>query len=130
MNMNLPSKTFGRIVAVLYACGVVLHVSRILIGFEPSSIPRIVDVIIFIGALYGGVGYLKFWKYIYFSGRIIKVLYGIITFHLLGSVIIHTFIIAIPNNKILDIFPVWYSYIIVPIMVLFAYYSWNIRFKE
>lgn len=130
MNMNFPNRTFGKIVAALFVFGVALHMSRILIGFEPSSIPRIVDVILFIGALYGGISYLKFWKDIYFPGVITKALYAIITFHLLGSVIIHTFIIAIPNNKILDIFPVWYSYIMVAAMALFAYYSWNVRFKE
>ena len=128
--MNFPNRTFGRFVAVLYVFGVTLHVSRIIIGFEPSSIPRVFDVIILIGALYGGIGYLKFWKDIYFSRTVTKVLYGIITFHLLGSVIIHTFILSIPNNKILDIFPVWYSYIMVATMTLFAYYSWNVKFKE
>lgn len=128
--MNFPNRTFSKIVAALYVFGAILHISRILIGFEPSSIPRMVDVIILIGALYGGISYLKFWKDIYFPRVITKVLYAIITFHLLGSVIIHTFIIAIPNNKILDIFPVWYSYIMVAVMALFAYYSWNVRFKE
>ena len=128
--MNFPSRTFSKIVAVLYVFGVSLHVSRIIIGFEPSSIPHIVDIIILVTALYGGIGYLKFWKDIYFPRTIIKVLYGIITFHLLGSVVIHAFILAIPNNKILDIFPVWYSYIMVAVMTLFAYYSWNVRFKE
>jgi len=130
INMNFPSRAFGGVIAVLFVFGIILHVSRILIGFEPSSIPRIVDVIILIGALYGGIGYLKFWKDIYFPKVITKVLYGIITFHLLGSVFIHAFIIAIPNNKILDIFPIWYSYIMVAVMALFAYYSWNVKFKE
>ena len=128
--MNFPSRTFGRVIAVLYVFGVALHVSRIIIGFEPSSMPRVFDVIILIGALYGGIGYIKFWKNIYFPKTIIKVIYGMITFHLLGSVIIHAFILAIPNNKILDIFPVWYSYIMVAVMAVFAYYSWNVRFKE
>lgn len=128
--MNFPSRTFNRVVAVLYVFGVTIHISRIFIEFEPSSIPRIFDVIIFAGALYGGIGYLKFWKDIYFPGIITKILYGIITFHLLGSVVIHTFIIVIPNNKILDIFPVWYSYIMIAVMALFAYYSWNVRFKK
>ncbi len=128
--MNFPSRIFHRVVAMLYVFGVVLLTSRVLIGFEPSLIPRIVDVIILIGALYGGIGYLKFWKNIDFPRTITKVLYAIITFHLLGSVIIHAFVIAIPNNKILDIFPVWYSYIMAPIMALFAYYSWNVRFKK
>ena len=128
--MNFPSRTFGRVIAVLYVFGVALHVSRIIIGFEPSSMPRVFDVIILIGALYGGIGYIKFWKNIYFPKTIIKVIYGMITFHLLGSVIIHAFILAIPNNKILDVFPVWYSYIMVAVMAVFAYYSWNVRFKE
>ena len=128
--MNFPSKTFSRVVAILYVFGVVLPLSRILIGFEPRSIPRSIDVGSLMGALYGGIGYLKFWKDIYFPRAITKVLYAIITFHLLGSVIMHAFIIAIPNNKILDIFPIWYSYLTVALMALFAYYSWNVRFKE
>ncbi len=128
--MNFPSKKFGRVIAVLSVFGIVLHISRILIRFEPSSIPRMVDVIILIGALYGGIGYLKFWKDIYFPSVITKALYAVITFYFLGTVIIHAFIIAIPNSKILDIFPVWYSYIMVAIMALFAYYSWTVRFKE
>ena len=127
--MNFPSRIFGKVVAIVWVFGVAIHMSRIIIGFEPSSMPHIVDVILLVMALYGGIGYLKFWKDIYFPRTIIKVLYGIITFHLLGSVVIHAFILAIPNNKILDIFPVWYSYIMVAIMALFSYYSWNIRFK-
>lgn len=128
--MNFLSKKFGKVVAILYVLGIAIHVSRIILGFGPSSIPRIVDVIIFIIALYGGISYLKFWKNIYFSSKIIKVIYGLITFHLLGSVIIHASILAIPNNKILDIFPVWYSYVMGAVMALFSYYSWNVRFKE
>ena len=128
--MNFPSRAFGRVVAVLYVFGAALHVSRIIIDFEPSSISRVFDVVILIGALYGGIGYLKFWKDMYFSRTIIKVLYGIITFHLFGSVIIHAFILSIPNNRILDVFPVWYSYIMIAVMTLFAYYSWNVIFKE
>ena len=127
--MNFPNKAFGRVIAVLYIGGVALHVSRIIIGFEPSSIPRVFDIIIFLGALYGGVGFMKFWKDIYFPRTITKVIYGIITFHLLGSVIIHAFILAIPDNKILNIFPVWFSYIMVVVMSFFAYYSWNVKFK-
>ena len=130
MNMNFPNRTFGKVVAVLYIFGVTLHVSRIITGFEPSSISRVFDVIILIGALYGGISYLKFWKDIYFSRTVTRVLYGIITFHLLGSVVIHAFILSIPNNKILDVFPVWYSYIMIAVMTLFAYYSWNVKFKE
>lgn len=128
--MNFLNKKFGRTIAMLYVFGVALHLFRITIGFEPSTIPRAVDVLIFIGALYGGISYLKFLKDIYFPTQITKIIYGIITFHLLGSVIIHAFILAIPNNKILDIFPVWYSYVMVAVMALFAYYSWNVRFKE
>ena len=130
MNMNFPNRTFGKVVAVIWVFGVTIHVSRIIIGFEPSSLPHALDVILLCAALYGGIGYLKFWKDIYFSGIITKVLYGIITFHLLGSAIIHVFILTITNNKILDIFPVWYSYIMVAVMTLFAYYSWNVIFKE
>ena len=128
--MNFPSRAFGRAVAVLYVFGIALHISRIVIGFEPSSISHIFDVTILIGALYGGVGYLKFWKDMYFPRTTTKVLYGIITFHLLGTVVIHALILSIPNNKILDVFPVWYSYLTVAIMTLFAYYSWNVRFKK
>ena len=128
--MNFPNRTFGKVVAVLYIFGVTLQLSRIIIGFDPSSMPRVFDVVILIGALYGGIGYLKFWKDIYFSKTVKKVFYSIITFHLLGSVIIHAFILFIPNNKILDIFPVWYSYIMVAVMILFAFYSWNVRFNE
>ena len=130
MNMNFPNRVFGRVVALLYIFGIALHISRIIIGFEPSSIPHVFDVAILIGALYGGVGYLKFWKDLYFSRTTTKVLYGIITFHLLGTVVIHALILSIPNNKILDVFPVWYSYLTVAVMTLFAYYSWNVRFKK
>ena len=128
--MNFLNKNFGRIIAVLYMFGVVIHLLRITTRFEPSVIPRIVDVIIFIGALYGSISYLKFWKDIYFPNNIARTIYGIITFHLLGSVIIHAFILAIDNNRILDIFPVFYSFIMVAIMAIFAYYSWNLKFKD
>ena len=116
--MNFPSRAFGKAVAVLYVFGISLHISRIIIGFEPSSISHVFDVAILFGALYGGVGYLKFWNDMYFSRRTTKVLYGIITFHLLGTVVIHALILSIPNNKILDVFPVWYSYLTVAIMTL------------
>lgn len=128
--MKIHGKKFGKVVAILYILGITLNAFRIIIGFEPSSIPPVFDVIILVGALYGGVSYLKYWKEIYFPRKIMRVLYGAITFHLLGSVVVHFFILIIPNNKILNIFPVWYSYIIIVIMALFAYYSWNVQFKE
>lgn len=79
-----------------------------LTGFSPTDIPYLVDWIVAIGAGYGGVGFLVYFRELVASlWR--RVATGIMILHLLASVALHVYILAVGSHSVLSVFPLAYS---------------------
>jgi hypothetical protein len=101
--------SFPRLTAVLYTGGALFHFIRVLSGFSPTDIPVFIDWIIAIAALYGGLGFLFYFRAFGSSKSWRRVVVGIMVFHLLTSAVVHVYIIVTQSNVVLSIFPVAYS---------------------
>lgn len=101
--------SFPRLTAALYTGGAALHFMRVVAGFSPTDIPYFIDWIIALIALYGGLGFLVFFRELSPPSRWRRVLSGIMVFHLLGSTVVHAYILATRSHSVLGVFPVAYS---------------------
>jgi hypothetical protein len=95
--------------ALLYTGGALFHFIRVLTGFSPTDIPLFIDWVIAIAALYGGFGFLFYFRAFSNSKSWRRVVVGIMVFHLLMSAVVHVYIIVTQSHVVLSIFPVTYS---------------------
>jgi len=101
--------SFPRLTAALYTGGAAFHFMRVVSGFSPTDIPYFIDWVIALIALYGGLGFLVFFRALSPPSRWRRVLSGLMVFHLLGSTVLHAYILATRSHSVLGVFPVAYS---------------------
>ncbi|MEW6737820.1 MAG: hypothetical protein AB1489_41450 [Acidobacteriota bacterium] len=133
MRFKIPifRDTFGKIAAITYCAGICLHLTRIFsANFNVNDVPFAFDILITLGAGYGGIGYLIFSRQVYFTTRLAIIPYILITLYLLSSTTLHIHTLVVGNHESYRVFPLWYSYLIIFIMGLSAWYSWKLRIKK
>ena len=81
-----------------------------------------VDWFIVVIGGYGGLGLIIFANKILFKNVWDKIAYGLLIFHLDGSVILHAYILFVGNHHILNIFPFWYSFIAIAYFLALGLY--------
>jgi hypothetical protein len=101
--------SFPRLTAALYTGGAAFHFMRVVTGFSPTDIPYFIDWVIALIGLYGGLGFLVFFRELSPQSRWRQVLSGIMVFHLLGSTMLHAYILATRSHSVLGVFPLAYS---------------------
>ncbi|SRR5258706_1488531 len=115
-------KTFARVCLLPYAGGTIIHLLRLIYNFPYEELPWVVDwVIVLIGG-YAGLGLILYINKIPFKNKWDKIFYGLLIFHLDGSVLLHAYVLISGNHHLLDIFPYWYSFIAVFYFAAFGYY--------
>ncbi len=119
--------SFPRLTAVLYTGGAALHFMRVVTGFSPTDIPYFIDWVIALIALYGGLGFLVFFRELSPPSRWRRVLSGIMVFHLLGSTVLHAYILATRSHSVLGVFPVAYSAAAIFVFLGFAWVAGTTR---
>lgn len=115
-------KTFARICLIPYIGGTIIHLIRLIWNISLVEIPFEVDWLIVILGGYGGAGLILFHKHISFKNIWDKIAYALLIFHLIGSVILHTYILVEGDHSILNIFPYWYSFIAIGYFIAFGIY--------
>ena len=103
-------KTFARICLVPYIGGTIIHILRLIYDFPIDEIPFAVDWFVVAVGGYGGLGLIIFANKIQFKNIWDRIAYGLLIFHLDGSVILHAYILFAASHETLSIFPYWYSF--------------------
>ncbi|MHC4306645.1 MAG: hypothetical protein ACYS15_13575 [Planctomycetota bacterium] len=101
--------SFPCLTAVLYTGGALIHLIRVLTGFSPTESPLFIDWVIALAALYGGFGFLIYFRAFGPCRNWRRAVVAIMVFHLLASAVVHIYIIVTQSHAILGIFPVAYS---------------------
>lgn len=122
-------KTFARVCLLPYIGGTIIHLLRIIYDFPIEKIPLEIDWFIVIIGGYGGLGLIIFANKILFKNVWDKIAYGLLIFHLDGSVILHAYILYVGNHDILNIFPYWYSFISIGYFSALGLYVFNLNKK-
>ena len=119
--------TFARVCLLPYIGGTILHILRLIYDFPIHEIPWVVDWVIVVLGGYGGLGLIIFIKKIIFKNIWDKIAYGLLLFHLNGSVIIHAYILLKESHSVLTIFPYWYSCVAVAYFIMLGMYVINLN---
>lgn len=124
--------TFARVCLLPYIGGTIFHILRLIYKIPIEAIPCEMDWFIVVVGGYGGLGLLIFINRINFKNTWDKIVYGLLIFHLDGSVIAHAYMLFEGNHNLLSIFPLWYSLIAIGYFLTLGLYvySLNKRFAK
>ncbi len=115
-------KTFARVALLPYIGGTVIHILRLIYNFPITEIPFEVDWLVVIIGGYAGIGLIIYANRIPFKNLFYKIIYGLLIFHLYGSVILHTYILWAGSHEVLSVFSYNYSFFAVAYFMGFGYY--------
>jgi hypothetical protein len=120
-------KTFARVCLLPYVGGTIIHIVRLIYHLQITDIPDAVDWVVVIVGGYAGLGLIVFANRIPFKSIWDKIAYGLLIFHLDGSVIVHAYILIVGDNRVLSIFPYWYSFLAVGYFAALGVYVLNLN---
>ncbi len=115
-------KTFARLALLPYIGGTVIHIVRLIVDFPIDEMPWEADWLVVLVGGYAGLGLIVYANKIPFKNLLDKIIYGLLIFHLDGSVILHTYILWTGSHAVLNVFPYWYSFIAVGYFLGLGYY--------
>ena len=110
-----------------YIGGTVIHILRLIYDVPITDIPFAVDWFIVLVGGYAGLGLIVFVRKIQFNNSWDKTAYGLLVFHLDGSVILHSYILIVGNHDVLRVFPRWYSVFAVAYFVALGCYCLSLN---
>ena len=120
-------KTFARLALLPYVGGTVIHILRLLYDLSYEEMPFETDWLVVVVGGYAGLGLIIYANRIPFKNIWDKIIYGLLIFHLDGSVILHAYILLTGSHDILGIFPYWYSFIAVGYFLGLGYYVFTLN---
>ena len=103
-------RTFAKVALLRYIGGTVVHTLRLIYKFPIVEMPFWIHWAIVLLGGYASLGFVFHVSKIKFHGIIDKVLYGLVIFHLGGSVIMHAYSLVVQNNNWMCVFSLEYSY--------------------
>ncbi len=106
-------KTFARVALLPYVGGTIIHILRLIYDFPIEQMPTEVSWLIVVIGGYAGVGLIVFANRVPFENLWDKVGYGLLIFHLDGSVVFHAYMLFAGSHDALRVFPYWYSFLAV-----------------
>lgn len=115
-------KTFARLALVPYIGGTVIHILRLIYNFSIDEMPFEADWLVVIIGGYAGLGLIVYANRIPFHGLLDKIIYGLLIFHLDGSVILHAYILWVGSHEVLNVFSYEYSFFAVAYFGGLGYY--------
>ena len=120
-------QTFARLALLPYIGGTVIHILRLIYNFPITEIPFEADWLVVTVGGYAGIGLIIYANRVPFQNLFDKIIYGLLIFHLDGSVILHTYILWVGSHEILGVFSYGYSYFAVAYFMGFGYYVLRLK---
>ena len=120
-------KSFARLAILPYIGGTVIHILRLIYNFSLEEMPFEADWLVVVVGGYAGLGLILYANRIPFKNIWDKIIYGLLIFHLDGSVILHAYILLTGSHDVLNIFPYWYSFIAVWYFLGLGYYIFTLN---
>ena len=104
-----------------------IHILRLIYNFPIDEIPFEVDWLVVIIGGYAGIGLIIYANKIPFQNLFDKIIYGLLIFHLDGSVILHAYILWVRSHEVLNVFSYGYSFFAVAYFMAFGYYVLRLK---
>ena len=115
-------KSFARLALLPYIGGTVIHILRLIYDFPIEEMPFEADWVVVVIGGYAGIGLIVYAKRIPFQNLFDKIIYGLLIFHLDGSVVLHVYILWAGSHEVLNVFSYGYSFFAVAYFVGLGYY--------
>jgi len=108
-------KTYARACLFPYIGGTISQILRLIYDVNNDLMPKEVSWIVIVLGLYVTPGLIIFVNKISFKNIWDKMAYGLLTFQLVGAVLVHSYILLKGSSIVLHAFPhrYWYSFIAV-----------------
>jgi hypothetical protein len=116
---------FSVFVAFVYLTGIIIHSIRLITNAQPSElIPLWFDYWVVTGTLYGSIilGIAITSSDVEFDGLFNKSMSLLVFLHLIITVVFHGRTIITQDNTNFDVFPYWYSIIVIIWFALFGFW--------
>ena len=110
MTKTFYFRTFAKVAILPYIGGTVVHTLRLIYKFPITEAPFWIHWVVVLFGGYASLGFIFHVNKIKFNSIIDKVLYGLVIFHLGGSVIMHGYSLVVQNNNWMGVFSMEYSY--------------------
>ena len=120
-------KTFARVALLPYVGGSVIHIVRLIYNFPIDKIPFEVDWFVVTIGGYAGIGLIVYANRIPFCSLFDKIIYGLLIFHLNGSVILHAYILWAGSHEVLNVFSYEFSFFGVAYFMGLGYYGTRLK---
>ncbi len=99
-----------------------IHILRLIYNLPIDEIPFEADWLVVIVGGYAGLGLIIYANRIPFQNLVDKIIYGLLIFHLDGSVILHAYILIVGTHEVLNVFSYEYSFFAVAYFMGLGYY--------
>ena len=118
--------TFARVALVPYVGGTIFHALRLVFDLPIEDMPYELDWVVVVLGGYACAGFIRFAREVRFTGPWDKLLYGLVTVHLGGSVVMHGRSLVTRNHDWAKVFPRAYSGFAVAYFVVFGLYCFRL----
>lgn len=102
------------------------HVLRLIYEFPIVEAPFIIHWVVVLFGGYATAGFVWYIRQIDFQGFMDKLLYGLVIFHLGGSVVLHAYSLITRSNDWMGFFSMGYSYFAILYFVGLGGYCWSL----
>ena len=123
----------NRIAIFIFLTGATLHITALILGrekFLANVFTPLFDSIFSIPMTFAGITGILLWKNMLLDKTWKKIVYWVCIFYVMMSIPLHIQTIITQDTSYINKFPVTYSYFIIPVMLFFAWFFSQVKFKK
>ena len=123
----------NRIAILIFLSGATLHITALIIGrekFLAYVFTPLFDSIFGVPIAFAGIAGILLWKNMLLDKTWKKIVYWVCMFYMTMSIPLHIQTIITQDTTYINNFPETYSYFIIPVMLFFAWFLSQVKFKK
>ena len=123
----------NRISILIFLSGATLHITALIIGrekFLAYVFTPLFDSIFGVPIAFAGIAGILLWKNMLLDKTWKKIVYWVCMFYMTMSIPLHIQTIITQDTTYINNFPETYSYFIIPVMLFFAWFLSQVKFKK
>ena len=123
----------NRISILIFLSGATLHITALIIGrekFLAYVFTPLFDSIFGVPIAFAGIAGILLWKNMLLDKTWKKIVYWVCMFYMAMSIPLHIQTIITQDTTYINNFPETYSYFIIPVMLFFAWFLSQVKFKK
>ena len=123
----------NRITILIFFSGAPIHITALIIGrekFLAYVFTPLFDSIFGVPIAFAGIAGILLWKNMLLDKTWKKIVYWVCMFYMIMSIPLHIQTIITQDTTYINNFPETYSYFIIPVMLFFAWFLSQVKFKK